>query len=132
MVKFATQGRRTINESTKGAKLMITESLEREAVAESPEKLLPFDERVFIAEIKRVDAELIGVKKSAEKQEDKFTRALEKLEATLDSKFEKIDQRFEKMEQKLDSNFKWLVGIYIPLTGMLLAAFYAFATFTRP
>ena len=44
---------------------------------------------------------------------------------------EKIDQRFVKLEDKLDSNFKWLVGIYIPLTGVLLAAFYAFATYIK-
>ena len=86
---------------------------------------------VLSAELKRIDAEINNIKKSADKQEDKFTRAFEKLEATLEAKFEKIDQRFEKLEGKLDSNFKWLIGIYIPLTGMLLAAFYAFATYTR-
>ena len=97
------------------------------------------EERVFSSEIKRIDSELGNIKKSVDKQEDKFTRALEKLEATINDKFEKIDQRFEKIDQrfeklegKLDSNFKWLIGIYIPLTGMLLAAFYAFATYIKP
>ena len=77
-------------------------------------------------------------KKSIEKQDDKFTRALEKLEKNLDAKFEKIDQRFEKIDQrfakledKMDSNFKWLVGMYIPLTGVLLAAFYAYAVYAK-
>ncbi|MCL2010564.1 MAG: hemolysin XhlA family protein [Synergistaceae bacterium] len=103
------------------------------------------EEKVFSSEIKRLDSDLGNIKKSVEKQDDKFTRAIEKLEANLEAKFEKIDQRFEKIEQrfekmdqrfikledKLDSNFKWLVGIYIPLTGIILAAFYAFATYIK-
>ena len=44
-------------------------------------------------EIKRVDAELYSVKKSLDKQEDKFTRAL----------------------KKLDSNFKRVIGTIIAL-----------------
>ena len=103
------------------------------------------EERIFDSEIKRLDYAILTVEKSIEKQDDKFTRAFEKLEATLEAKFanidqrfEKVDQRFEKMEarfekmmDKLDSNFKWLVGMYVPLTGVLLAAFYAFATYIR-
>ena len=104
-------------------------------------KIIPsqfLEERVFNSEIKRMDAELGNVKKSIDKQDDKFTRAFEKLEQRfakledkLDARFEKIDQRFAKLEDKMDSNFKWLVGIYIPLTGVLLAAFYAFATYIK-
>ena len=111
------------------------------------------EERVFDSEIKRINSDIARIEKSIDKQEDKFTRAFEKLEATLNARFkemnensnarfEKIDERFkemeesfnarfEKMDAKLDSNFKWLVGMYIPLTGVLLAAFYAFATYIR-
>jgi len=39
-----------------------------------------------------------------------------------------MDMKFAQLDSKLDNNFKWLVGIYVPLTGMLLAAFYAFST----
>ena len=96
-------------------------------------------ERIFGAEIRRVDSEINNIKKSADRQEDRFTRALEKidqrfekLEATLEAKFEKVDRDIRDIRTDAYSNFKWLIGTYIAFSSMILAAFYAFATYLKP
>lgn len=33
--------------------------------------------------------------------------------ANIHNRFEKIDDRFNKIESKVDSNFKWLITLYI-------------------
>ena len=116
-------------------------------------KSTPFvDEKNFNAEVRRLDSNIVSIKEAVEKQDDKFTRAFEKLEARfdkidqrfekIDQRFEKVDQRFEKMDQKFDqkfdtlvgemkSNFKWMAGIYLTSMGVLLTAFYAFFAYMR-
>ena len=44
----------------------------------------------------------------------------------------KIDLKIDQVNSKMDSNFKWLIGTYIAFSSMILAAFYAFATYLKP
>jgi len=103
-------------------------------------------EKTLDARFEKIDQRFEKLENALEARFEKIDQRFEKLENALEAKFEKIDQqfekvdqrfektdqRFEKIDEKMDSNFKWLVGIYVPLTGMLLAAFYAFATYIRP
>jgi len=51
------------------------EKTERKTLpVENPKDFI--ENRVFVSEIKRLDSEVSNIKKSVEKQEDKFTRAL--------------------------------------------------------
>ena len=99
---------------------MSTPTVERNIELEEGYKIRVVDERVFNSEIKRLDSDISTIKE----QGRQILNAIEKLETNMNS-------RFEKMDEKIDNNFKWLVGIYVPLTGVILAAFYAFAMVAR-
>jgi hypothetical protein len=88
---------------------------------------MPVDNKLFNSEVKRLDSEISGMKKSQEKYETDILKRFDRV----DIKFDKMDARFEKLEAKMDSNFRWLIGTHITLTGIILAAFYAFATLLR-
>ena len=107
--------------------MMTTTTLEEETLVENRQ-----EERIFDSEIRRIDSEIGNIKKSADKQEDRFTRAFEKLEATLEAGFEKIDQRFENLDSKLNARMDkiddrlWilLIGVAFSILAPVLLRFF--------
>jgi hypothetical protein len=91
----------------------------------------PVDEKRFESEMRRTDAAVSEEKKNREKFETRTEKAINDLHGEMNARFEKVDARFEKLENKIDSNFKTMVTIYLTTTGILLAAFYAFASYIK-
>jgi hypothetical protein len=102
----------------------------------------PVDEKRFESEMRRTDAAVSEEKKNREKFETRIEKAVndlrgemnsrfDRMEKSVGTRFEKVDAHFEKLENKIDSNFKTTVTIYLTTTGILLAAFYAFASYIK-
>ena len=83
---------------------MTTATIERNTTTDPPENTQEryVDDRVFSSEIRRIDSELDSIKKSLDKQEDRFILAFGELKNTLQVTFDKIDQRFDKIDQRFD------------------------------
>jgi chaperonin cofactor prefoldin len=47
----------------------------------------------------------------------------------MDERFDRMDARFDKVDEKANGNFKAIVTIYLSMTGLVLAAFYAFVSY---
>jgi chaperonin cofactor prefoldin len=65
---------------------------------------------------------------------DKVDARFEKVEARfekVEARFDKVDARFEKLESKIDGKFYAIVTIYLSGLGVILAAFYGFATYIK-
>jgi predicted nucleic acid-binding Zn-ribbon protein len=116
----------------------------------------PIPEKVFNSEVRRIDQAYTELKTSIDKLETKVDRGFEsvnihfnKLEQSIDARFEKIDarfvkvdERFERLETKIDARFECVsqemnsifratVTLFLTMTGVLLAAMYAFFTYSR-
>ncbi|MDR2174333.1 MAG: hypothetical protein LBO82_00155 [Synergistaceae bacterium] len=94
------------------------------------------DEKRFESEIRRIDAAVSEEKKGREKFETRIEKAVNDLRGDMNTRFEKIDARFEKTDarlekltDKMDGNFKAMVTVQLTTVGVLLAAFYAFASY---
>jgi DNA anti-recombination protein RmuC len=66
---------------------------------------------------------------------EKFEKSVDsrftKLESSVNNRFDKVDDRFDKVNDrfdKSDGSFKTIITIYLSMTGIILAAFYAFAS----
>jgi DNA anti-recombination protein RmuC len=69
------------------------------------------------------------------KLESSVDDRFDKLESSVDNRFDKVDCRFDKVNDrfdKSDGSFKTMITIYLlSMTGIVLAAFYAFAKVTE-
>jgi hypothetical protein len=92
---------------------------------------MPVDDKLFNSEVKRLDSDIKNANKSQEKFETKVESAIYDLRRDMKDMRQETTLRFERIEVKMDSNFRWLIGTYITLTGIILAAFYAFASLIR-
>jgi peptidoglycan hydrolase CwlO-like protein len=81
------------------------------------------------AEIRRLDSDIAGVEKSQEKFETKIEKAVNNLRIDTNAQFDKVDARLDKLNEKIDGNFKSEITIYLTTMGVVLAAFYAFASY---
>ena len=79
------------------------------------DNLIP--ERVFNAEMRRVDSTLSGIAKTLERIEGRFDK--------IDERFEKIDERFDKMDSKIDSHFYWVIGTMLVFAGLFSSIVFA-------
>jgi hypothetical protein len=77
---------------------------------------MPVEDKLFNSEIKRLDSDIANSKKSQEKFETRMESAIYDLR-----------QDFGELRKEMSSNFRWMIGTYITLTGIILAAFYAFS-----
>ena len=121
--------------------------------------ITPVDEKLFESEIRHINNAASEEKRSRENFETRIEKAVndlrgdikdlrgdmnsrfekvdarfEKVDAQfekVDARFEKIDEKFEKIVEKIDGNFKWMLTTYIAVMGVVLAAFYAFASYIK-
>ncbi|MDR2137845.1 MAG: hypothetical protein LBO68_06105 [Synergistaceae bacterium] len=98
---------------------------QRETVSIS---VIPLDERRFESEIRRVDTTVSEEKKGREKFETRIEKAVNDLRGEMKDLRGEMNARFEKVNDKIDGNFKAMVTIQLTTMGILLAAFYAFAS----
>jgi hypothetical protein len=87
----------------------------------------PVDEKRFESEIRRMDAAVSEEKKSREKFETRIEKAVndlrgdmnarfEKIEKSIDTRFDKVDTRFDKMDvrmARLDDRLWWIFGAIV-------------------
>jgi chromosome segregation ATPase len=92
---------------------------------------------------KSVDARFDRMEKSVDARFDRMEKSIDARFQSVDARFQSIDSRFqsidaqfksvdarlEKLNDKMDGNFKATVTIYLTTMGVLLAAFYAFASY---
>ena len=86
------------------------------------DNLIP--ERVFNAEMRRVDSTLSGIAKTLERIEGRFDKIDERFEK-IDERFGKIDERFDKMDSKIDSHFYWVIGTMLVFAGLFSSIVFA-------
>ncbi|MDR2175224.1 MAG: hypothetical protein LBO82_04720 [Synergistaceae bacterium] len=107
----------------------------------------PVDEKRFESEIRRIETAGSEEKKGREKFETRIEKAVNDLRGEMKDlrsemyvRFEKTDDeikglrgevnaRFEKLNDKIDGNLKATVTMQLTTMGILLAAFYAFASY---
>ncbi|MDR1732362.1 MAG: hypothetical protein LBR61_09765 [Synergistaceae bacterium] len=84
------------------------------------------EEKVFNSEIRRIDADLSGTKKSQEKFEAEVFRRFDKVDAQFDkvdaqfgrvyAQFDRVDARIDKLEARIDrvdDRLWWIFGAVI-------------------
>jgi phosphoglycerate-specific signal transduction histidine kinase len=79
---------------------------------------MAIDDKLFSSEIKRLDSAVLNAGKTQEKFETRVESAVHDLR-----------QDIARIDTKIDSNFRWMIGTYITLTSIILAAFYVFGIF---
>ncbi|MDR1048904.1 MAG: hypothetical protein LBL51_04035 [Synergistaceae bacterium] len=67
--------------------------------------------------------------KTNEKIDRNYKAADEKIDRNYEALNEKIDRNYKAIDEKMNGNFKAMVTIYLTTTGIVLAAFYAFASY---
>ncbi|MDR2175525.1 MAG: hypothetical protein LBO82_06265 [Synergistaceae bacterium] len=76
-----------------------------------------------------VDARFNKFEESVAARFESVEARFDKFEESVDGRFDRVDARFGKLDEKMDRNFKFTVTIYLTTMGIVLAAFYAFASY---
>ena len=84
---------------------------------------MPVVDKNFSSEVKRLDSEILNIKKSHEKFETRTEKAIDDLRQEMRTGFAKVDSRIDKLDSridKLDSRLWWLMGavvvsIFVPV-----------------
>jgi hypothetical protein len=88
---------------------------------------MPVEDKLFNSEIKRLDSDIANSKKSQEKFETRTEKVIGELRQDVNELRQEMHQDFGELRKEMSSNFRWMIGTYITLTGIILAAFYAFS-----
>jgi hypothetical protein len=89
----------------------------------------PVDEKRFESDIRRIDAAVSEEKKGREKFETRIEKAVYDLRGDMNDLRGEMNARLEKLNDKIDGNFKAMVTVQLTTMGIILAAFYAFASY---
>ncbi|OGT35608.1 MAG: hypothetical protein A3F11_00270 [Gammaproteobacteria bacterium RIFCSPHIGHO2_12_FULL_37_14] len=90
------------------------------------------DARIAVLEttILNINSTLLDIRQDIKRQSDKMDSKFDALENKFDKKFDAVDSKFDALEKKMDSkfdaiqnrlwsNFLWLMGMMIGLTGSI-------------
>jgi wobble nucleotide-excising tRNase len=85
------------------------------------------EESLFRSEIKRIDSQISQERKSQEKNMSSLEKAIDRLNEEIRG----VRNEVKDFRVEVGAIFKWLIGTYISVMAVVLAAFYAFASYIR-